>query len=223
MNSTDILRLHAQVIITESIYDSQVLRPSNVRNEEDFEAFLHSKRCPICLGIPRVPAAITVLGCGHEGCMGCLAKFTRCPVGRCASYTSKDLLHYECWPHRAKASFKHNLLVKCAVCNEFKSGTLDQLIHHENTQCPKRIVCCPKEQCATKGTPEEIVTHYLECEADKTDAMDDEVTMSHVAKWSKEVNFNHSNRLSQDDYVETPRGQSYYTCRTRLFRTLFLE
>jgi len=216
MNTAEILRLPAQVIITEALEDSQVIRPHNAVTEEEFNEFLRSKRCSICLGVPRIPAAIAVSGCGHEGCLQCLARFKCCPVGRCATYSSKDLLRFECWPHRAKASFKQDLLVKCVLCSLFECGTLDQLIMHETTECSERIVCCPKYHCLTKGTPVEMVAHYPKCTADN-EAFDAVVTMSHVSKWAKLDN----NRRSQEDSL-TPQAVPNYSRRSRSRLALFM-
>jgi hypothetical protein len=213
MINTDILNLPAEVCIKDSLDDSQLIRPDYATSEEGFASFVKSKQCPICLGVPRFPVSICRPDCGHEGCFACLKMFSTCPVGRCTTYNYVNLLQFKNWPQRAKASFKQDLVVKCNKCDSFKSGTLDQLIHHEKMQCPKRIVRCPKNKCEKKGTPEYILKHFAECTT-TGEVLDGEVTMHHIAKWSKIVK-----TVLHGSGSETPQAVPYPLERTR--RTLF--
>jgi hypothetical protein len=143
------------------IDDSQVLRPPTLQSDEVFEEFLRTKRCPVCLMVPRLPAAIEAHGCGHEGCLLCLTRLKTCPVGRCGP--CYNIVSYQRWPHRAKVSFDQDLLVKCDKCDEFKSGTVDRLVQHEKLECPARIIPCPEEHCRVVGTPLSVLQHYRKC------------------------------------------------------------
>jgi hypothetical protein len=178
-----------------SIDESLLLRPANAQSDKEFEAFVHTKRCPVCLGVPRYPASIKDSKCGHEGCMPCLNGVEKCPVGRCCKVEFEDLLVFSQWPHRAKVSFNQDLLVKCGECDVFKSGTVAQLFEHEMRECPKRIVRCLETLCYIEGTPEEVLTHYRqEHEQKNTEAklgsiFDGEVvTMQDVSRWDSQRN-----------------------------------
>ena len=128
--------------------------------------------------------------------MACLSGISTCPVGRCVKYADAQLLAFNSWPQRAKASYDQELLVKCLKCDMFKSGTVSRLLEHEAKDCPKRIVCCPGTLCGFLGTPEEIVQHYRAFLGDDEDDAvkvevelpDDDVnvSMQHIARWDSQ-------------------------------------
>jgi len=201
INVENIIRLPAEIdnlAPLPPLEDFQVIRPPGAQSDDEFEAFLQTKRCPICLRVPRNLAAICAPGCGHEGCMACLSGISTCPVGRCVHYADAQLLAFNSWPQRAKASYDQELLVKCLKCDMFKSGTVSRLLEHEAKDCPKRIVCCPGTLCGFLGTPEEIVQHYRAFLADDEDDADDikvevelpdddvNVSMQHIARWDSQ-------------------------------------
>lgn len=212
----DITSLPAMVRNTSSIDDSQVLRPPNAQSDEAFEAFMHTKRCPICMRVPRYPGAISSPECGHEGCMQCLSMVSSCPVGKCVTYDSRKLLPFKFWPHRAKVSFNQDLLVKCDSCDAFKSGTVWRLIKHEMRECPKRTVCCPKKLCAVQGTPEEMVKHYQTCNKTGSDGDDGNVTLHHIGRWNMERN---AERLQSEVARAVQEGTFGPAASPRLVRT----
>lgn len=175
-----ILRLLAKGARRTAIEDDeQVLRPKSVHTDEEFVEFLLTKRCPVCLKVPRYPVAIVEVDCEHEGCETCLERLEICPMGRCKVYAPDKLLPFENWPHRAKVSFNQDLRVKCGDCTTFVEGTVEQLTKHELLACPNRTVRCTRKWCKVYGKPADIVKHYQESHNE------DNVTMQHVSRWDR--------------------------------------
>jgi hypothetical protein len=179
----EIQRLRAMNAATTSIDENQVLRPKSVQSDKEFQDFLASKSCPVCLQVPRYPVAIGKENCGHDGCEACLSRLEVCPIGRCGTYSPAELVPFENWPLRAKASFNQDLLVKCVNCTTFKEGTVERLVKHELRECPNRTVCCPGKMCEVQGKPAEIMKHYASCHKGLED-----VTMQHVSRWDRKRN-----------------------------------
>ncbi len=180
----EIERLRATVVDTSSLDDSQVLRPKCAQTDEEFQDFLRSKRCQVCLQVPRYPVAIVEENCGHEGCESCLSKLEVCPIGRCGTYGPAKLLPFKNWPLRARVSFNQDLQVRCAKCTAFEGGTtVERLVKHELRECPSRTVTCPGKLCEVQGTPADIMKHYPTCSMDLNNG---NVTMQHVSRWEKE-------------------------------------
>lgn len=153
----NILNLSVEVRNQSALRDSQLIQPPTVQSEEAFREIINSKRCIVCMRVPRYPASILHPLCGHEGCESCLRQCTSCPVSRCGAPCDK-LLTFDSWPKSARDAFNRDLLVKCKSCNVFKSGTMKELLKHEVGECTNRIVQCPR--CERYGTPREIVSHY---------------------------------------------------------------
>ena len=211
-----IQRLPALVPNRFSIDDSQVLHPTSIeQTDEAFAEFLGIKHCPVCLKVPRYPAAITFPTCTHVGCEECFRKVNVCPVGRCGPCRSKsNIVPYRSWPLLAQVAFNQDLLVTCLECKEFHWGTVELLANHEIYECPKRIVKCPN-QCKVQGTPEEILKHYLKCDKKRY-----EFTLEDVGDSVKPTVENGSFGVSPSTAPKYKRGQMSYlnhVMRTTVF------
>jgi hypothetical protein len=180
----EIQRLYATNAATTPIDEQHVLRPKSVQTDKEFQDFLTTKSCPVCLQVPRYPVAIGKENCGHDGCESCLSRLEVCPVGRCGPYGVDELVPFKRWPLRAKVSFNQDLLVKCGNCDTFKEGTVERLVKHELRECPNRTVGCPGKLCEVQGKPAEIAKHYMTCHKG-SDLDGINVTMQHVSRWDR--------------------------------------
>ncbi len=137
--------------------------------------------CPICLGIPRVPAQIS--SCGHIGCMSCLLQHlhvsgntrngweqrlvTTCPLCR-ADFSEDKLNVFSSWHPLSKAVLglvktrcslgASSTNVKCSW-----SGPVMDLLHHESYDCPVREIVCPNPFCAYINSESKVQQHFSTC------------------------------------------------------------
>ena len=127
-------------------------------------------QCPICQCVVRCP--IEVPCCKHWYCCSCFMEYTRqsiategCLVGRmkCAV----------CRKHFDPASttnillisrrIKYNKLIVVCPFNCDRNFPIDEMLAHEQYQCPKRPVCCPFQCCSEITTGADIIKHMDSC------------------------------------------------------------
>lgn len=137
--------------------------------------------CPICLGIPRIPAQINK--CGHIGCMSCylqllqISGVTRngreqrvtacCPLCR-ADFGEDNLKVYSSWLPLYKAVFGM-VKVRCSLgagsttltCSWI--GPIINLLYHETYECPVRQIVCPNALCIFTDSEADVKQHFGTC------------------------------------------------------------
>lgn len=137
--------------------------------------------CPICLGVPRVPAQISK--CGHIGCMSCFLRhlqisgvtrngweqrvMARCPYCR-EDFAEDNLKIHSSWQPLSKAVLG---LVKtrCSLGASSNSvacswsGTITELLHHETYECPARRIVCPNLFCMYDDSEWKVKQHFGTC------------------------------------------------------------
>lgn len=137
--------------------------------------------CPICLGIPRVPAQISK--CGHIGCMSCFLEhlrasgvtrngweqrvMARCPYCR-VDFAEDNLKLFSTWQPLSKAVLGL-VKVRCRLDASTNgvtcswTGSVMNLLHHETYECPARRIVCPNLYCKYTDTESEVKAHFGRC------------------------------------------------------------
>jgi hypothetical protein len=137
--------------------------------------------CPICLGVPRVPAQISK--CGHIGCMACFLRHLQvsgvtrngweqrvvalCPYCR-ADFAEDHLKLYSTWQPLSKAVLglvkaRCSLGASSTSITCSWSGTIINLLHHETYECPARRIACPNLPCTYVDTVQKVKQHFDTC------------------------------------------------------------
>ena len=137
--------------------------------------------CPICLGIPRVPAQISK--CGHIGCMSCFLRHLQisgvtrngweqrvmvaCPYCR-VEFAEDNLKLYSTWQPISKAVLglvkaRCTLGASSTTVTCSWSGTVTNLLHHETYECPARRIVCPNMFCSYADCESKVKQHFGTC------------------------------------------------------------
>lgn len=137
--------------------------------------------CPICLGIPRVPAQISK--CGHIGCMSCLLRHLQvsgvtrnewelrtmvcCPYCR-VEFAEDNLKIYSTWQPLSKAVIglvkaRCSLGASSSAVTCSWSGPITNLLHHETYECPARQIVCPNLFCKYTDSESKVKQHFGTC------------------------------------------------------------
>ena len=126
-------------------------------------------QCPICLGLPRIPAS---LKCGHIFCEKCIRQVivrsktalqgqANCPNCR-SVFKNTDILEYNKWPLVCRAVWKMlRIMCKNKGC-EFV-GSPEAVSEHEAETCDRRETSCPATFCSYRGVREETALHAATC------------------------------------------------------------
>lgn len=137
--------------------------------------------CPICLGIPRVPAQITK--CGHIGCMACFLRLLQisgvthngweqrvmaaCPLCR-VEFAEDNLKMFTLWLPITKAVFGL-VKVRCSLGASSSTvtcswtGPIVRLLYHETFECPARRIVCPNLFCTHTDSETKVKQHFGTC------------------------------------------------------------